>query len=74
MKNMKKIKIGTFLLRVGFVIYILENFYFGWNEKSMSDMESYADNVVVALFYMGFILYLMPVLSIYEDYVKRNED
>lgn len=70
---MKKIKIGTLLLRIGFVIYILENFYFGWNKEPMSDLELYADNVVRFCLYVGMIFYLMPIWGIYEDYVKRHE-
>ena len=70
---MNKIKIGTFLFRIGFVIYILENFYFGWNKTPMSDMELYADNVVRFCFYAGFVFYFMPLWSLYESFVKKHE-
>lgn len=70
---MKNIKIGTLLLRIGLVMYILGNFYFGWNEKPMSDLELYVDNTVKFCIYVGITFYLMPIWSIYENYVKKHK-
>ena len=70
---MKKIKIGTLLLRIGLVIFVLENFYFGWNEKPMSLLEEQADFIVKYFMWIGLIIYFMPIWGLYENYVKRHE-
>jgi hypothetical protein len=70
---MKRIKIGGRLLQIGLLIYLIENFYFGWNKLPMSDMELYADNTVKIFMYAGLILYVMPIWSLYEDAVKKHE-
>jgi hypothetical protein len=70
---MKRIKIGKKLLQIGLLIYVIENFYFGWNELPMSDLELYADNTVKAFIYIGFVIYVMPLWEIYESAIKKNE-
>ena len=70
---MKRIKIGSRLLQIGLLIYLIENFYFGWNKLPMSDMELYADNTVRVLMTIGFIFYAMPIWGLYEDAVKKRE-
>ena len=70
---MKEIKIGSVLINIGIVFYVLENFYFGWNKNPMSDMELYADNVVLFLVYVGVGFYASPLIEIYKDAIKNNE-
>lgn len=70
---MRRIKIGVTLLRIGLLIFVLENFYFGWNETPMSLLEERADYVVKCFVYIGLIFYFMPIWGLYEDYVKRHE-
>tara|TARA_R110000782_G_C14535812_1_gene383076 strand:+ start:260 stop:565 length:306 start_codon:yes stop_codon:yes gene_type:complete len=71
---MKRIKIGSRLLQIGLLIYLIENFYFGWNKLPMSDMELYADNTVRVLMTIGFIFYAMPIWGLYEDAVKKRSE
>jgi hypothetical protein len=70
---MKRIKIGSILLMIGLVIFLIENSYFGWNKHPLSEMEQYADNVVRAFMYVGGITYFMPIWSLYENAVRKHE-
>lgn len=70
---MKRIKIGGRLLKIGLIIFLVENFYFGWNNLPMSDLELYADNTVRVFLTIGFIVYFMPLWGLYENAVKKNE-
>ena len=70
---MKRIKIGSKLLQIGLLIYLIENFYFGWNKLPMSDLELYADNTVKGFVFVGFIFYTMPIFELYENAVKKSE-
>ena len=67
------LQIGSRLLQIGLLIYLIENFYFGWNKLPMSDMELYADNTVRVLMNIGLVLYAMPIFWLYEDAVKKHE-
>ena len=71
---MKRIKIGSRLLKIGLIIFLIENCYFGWNRIPMSDLELYADNTVNVLMSIGFAFYLMPLWDLYEDAVKKQEE
>ena len=70
---MKRIKIGSKLLQIGLLIYLIENFYFGWNKLPMSDLELYADNTVKVFMYVGFTFYVIPIWELYENAVKNHE-
>jgi hypothetical protein len=70
---MKELIIGTRLIQIASVFFIMQNFYFGWNEKPMSELENYADNIVIFLFYIGLGFYLLPLIKQYEIAVKENE-
>ena len=70
---MKRIKIGSRLLQFGLLIYLIENFYFGWNKLPMSDIELYADNTVRVLMTIGFVFYIMPIYELYEYAVNKHE-
>lgn len=62
---------GKILIMVGFAFFIIENFYFGWNELPMSEAEIIADNVVRLFFYGGFFVYSLPVWRVYENAVNK---
>ena len=70
---MKQIKIGNRILQIGLMIYIIENFYFGWNKTPMSELELYCDYAVEIVFYLGIVIYAAPILKLYEKAVKKNE-
>jgi hypothetical protein len=70
---MKTIKIGRTLMAIGLIIFLIENFYFGWNEFPMSDLEYYADTISAIFIYVGFIIFLIPLFTLYELAVEILE-
>lgn len=71
---MGEIKIGRKLIIIGFVIWIIENMYFGWNMSPMSESERNIDFLCDLLMKIGMFIYLLPIFSLYEQAVKNNED
>ncbi len=70
---MNRIKIGKMLFMVGFAIWIIENFWFGWNKQPMSEAEETCDIIVKIFMYAGLWFYSLPIWSIYENAVKRHD-
>jgi len=70
---MNKIKIGKILITIGAVVWIIENFYFGWNKLPMSKAEETWDVIVNVFMYLGFFIYFLPIKSLYENAVKRHD-
>jgi hypothetical protein len=68
---MKRIKIGKALIFFGLIMYVIQNTIFGWNKLPMSESEEITDIITKILFYGGFIIYLNPVLDLYEDAVSK---
>ena len=71
---MKKIRIAHCLWILGFVVFLTQNFYFGWNLEPMSEDEVVADLIVRIIFYVGFVFYLIPAFSLYESAIKKYEE
>lgn len=67
----KLIKIGSRIVNIGFLIFVIQNFYFGWNEKPMSEAEETVDLITRLVLYIGFIIYIIPVFKLYELFVKE---
>ena len=72
-KSNTKIKIGWALFLIASVLYVIENFYFGWNRFPMSDSEKATDAIVTMFYTLGIIFYLLPILDIYERRVKSHD-
>jgi hypothetical protein len=70
---MKNIKIGGTLCFIGAIIFVIENFYFGWNMKPLSDAERYADIIVKIFIYLGIYIYMAPVFKLYEEAVEKYD-
>ena len=69
---MKKLtKIGSNLIMIGMIIYVIENCYFGWNALPMSEMEELADDIVKVFLYVGWFIYFFPIVQIYENAVTK---
>jgi hypothetical protein len=73
MENMKLIKLGKALIMISLAIWIIENFYFGWNKLPMSEAEETCDTIVKIFMYAGLWVYSLPIFSLYEDAVKKHE-
>ena len=70
---MKQIKIGSRLLQIGLLLWIIKNFYFGWSETPMSFIELRCHYTVNAFFYLGIGFYMCPILNLYVMAVKKND-
>jgi len=70
---MNRIKIGKILIMIGFAMWIIENIYFGWNKLPMSEAEETCDIIVKIFMYLGFLIYILPIWSLYENAVKKHD-
>lgn len=52
----KREKLSITLVMFGLVLYLVQNFYFGWNREAQSIAELVADWAVVASVLIGFII------------------
>lgn len=71
--HMTSLRIGKVFLFLGFAFFLGQNFYFGWNEEAMSDIESYADHFNQFLFFLGMVFYFSPVVDLYEGAVTNRD-
>lgn len=71
---MKRIKIGKILIMIGIAVWIIENIYFGWNKLPMSEAEETCDIIAKIFMYVGFWIYILPIWSLYEKAVKRQNN
>lgn len=58
----KYLKRGVHLIWLGFVLNILETWYFGWNSEPMSVAEKYADTFCAMVTISGVMYYLFPIV------------
>lgn len=66
------IQLGKFLIKSAFLLYIIENFYFGWNATAQSVLEANTDRMVSVLLGIGIMIYIMPLFELYEKTVKTR--
>ncbi len=71
---MKFLKIASKLFWINVGFFILYNFYFGWNKLPLSDLEATFDTISKWGFTIWFIVYLIPLMRLYESAVKKNDN
>jgi len=69
---MKALKIGSWLFLITVIFSVIYNSYFGWNELPESDAEVLCDEVYSVLFTVAIVIYLSPLIAIYELWVKKK--
>lgn len=70
---MKYIKTAQFLSAILLIYYLTYNTCFGWNKLPESDLEKLFDYVFSVGLYIVAILYLLPLFSVYERFIERND-
>ena len=70
---MKKINFAIVILKLNFVYWLIYNTYFGWNMIAQSELETSFDNVFKLAINIGLIIYFLPLLDMYERFIKKNE-
>lgn len=70
---MKNLKVGGIMAFISLILWIVENSYFGWNSTPINDTEKFLDIVIAVLMYASMIIYIIPLFSLYETAVKKQE-
>jgi len=68
---MKKLKIGKTIIIIWCILFIIQNTYFGWNFEPKSELESLTDNYIKIIMFIGWVIYILPLVKIYENKVKK---
>jgi len=71
---MKILNFATKLMFFLWIYYVTYNSIFGWNKLPINNTEVICDNIFKYGMFFAIILYLSPLLKIYENIVKRNLD
>ena len=71
---MKSIKFAHKLFMIGFLLWTVNNFYFGWNFTPQSGAEERMDNIISMIYAVGFGIYMLPLLKIYRNWVQEMEE
>lgn len=50
-------KTGLIVILIGFVLNILETWFFGWNMKAKSVAEAFADNFCMLIIMLGYLMF-----------------
>lgn len=66
------LKWGGRILLVAMLFYFTYNSIYGWNEEPIDDTERLLDSISGWLYFAGFFIYMMPIVTLYEDAVKRK--
>lgn len=69
----KLLKLSRIILLLNFFLYFAYNSYFGWNETPISDNEILWNSVFRINIYISFVMYILPLFSMYEGFVKLIE-
>lgn len=59
------------MMKIGAIMFLIQNFYFGWNAYPESELEETIDLINQIIFGLGLGIYLFPLFDIYEKFVKK---
>jgi hypothetical protein len=71
---MTSTKLGLRIMQLGMILWIIQNFIFGWNLHPQSDAEKTADLYCNIILKLGIFLYLLPLIKLYEYSLKKMND
>jgi hypothetical protein len=67
---MKTIKLTRIIFLIGFIFWIGETWYFGWNMHAINEAEKTCDSIVSLIFAIGLFILFRPAFKAYEEYLK----
>jgi hypothetical protein len=70
---MKKIKLGMTIIFLSMIYWVIYNTYFGWNATPINDSELMCDNLFKTFVTVGWCVYFLPLLDVYESFIKKHE-
>lgn len=65
-----KLKIGVWIIQIGFVYFLIYNTLFGWNPHPINEAERLCDDIFKWTMRIGVVFYFMPLLDYYFIWVK----
>jgi len=68
---MKQLKIAKIMICLHFAVFIVSNWYFGWNIEAQSETEKTVDNIMYLFLCFTIGFYLFPAFRMYEIIVKK---
>lgn len=71
---MRQIKAAKYLFAVWIILFLAENFYFGWNFTPQSETEKTIDLLLIVLLKISIGLYFAPIFTMYEKFIQRHEN
>lgn len=69
---MKRIKTAKALIIFSLFFWIIYNTVFGWNMHPESELEKTFDLIYTFIWKIAFVIYLSPLLDLYEKKVKKH--
>lgn len=70
--KMKRIKIAKTLIVLNLIYWLMYNTVFGWNMHPESELETIFDLVYIFIYKVSIAIYLLPLLDLYENKVKKK--
>jgi hypothetical protein len=67
---MKQIKIAKLMIQLNLLYWVIYNTYFGWNFKSVTQIESNCDNIYTTINVIAVVIYILPLFSLYESTIE----
>ena len=68
---MNKIKLAYRIIIINVLFFITYNTFFGWNMQSLSIAETNCDNIFKIVFYFSLWIYFLPLVDVYEKFIKE---
>lgn len=69
---MTRIKTAKALIIFSFIYWIIYNSVFGWNIHPENELEKTFDLIYTFIWKIAFVIYLLPLLDLYEKKVKKH--
>ena len=70
---MKKIKFATTTMIILTLFFVIYNTVFGWNKLPINEAEKTCDYIFKAGMYLAWIIYFLPLLDVYQNFIKKQE-
>ena len=70
---MKKIKFAKIIMIILILFFMIYNTIFGWNRLPINEAEKTCDYIFKAGIYFAWVVYFLPLLDVYQDFIKKYE-
>ena len=70
---MKKIKFATITMIILILFFVIYNTVFGWNKLPINKVEKTCDYIFSIGIYFAWVVYFLPLLGVYKNFIKKHE-